>query len=365
MSNPILERLKHIYIYLIVWIIIAFIQALLIIFATDVQLYVAITDSLVFNILYALLAVTIWYPIRYSNPEGKLTFRIAITYLVVGVVVVTGWLYLGYTILKGILVNQEAYFQFLNDSFIARLATGILYYGVTLLIYHLFIYAKELEAKKLNETNLNLLVKESELNVLRSQLNPHFLFNSLNSISYLTVSDPARAREMIIKLSEFLRYALKHGEREKTKLAEEISNIELYLQIEKIRFGDKLVFEKEVSELCAEGLIPNMILQPLFENAVKHGVYESTEPITIKMVCRGEQAGMHIEISNNYDPDQVSRKGAGIGLKNVRNRLMLIYGRDDLVRVEKSGNLFSVQLFIPLAESVKKRSENPNKRERS
>jgi two-component system LytT family sensor kinase len=225
MSNPILERLKHIYIYLIVWFIIAFIQALLIIFATDVQLYVAITDSLVFNILYALLAVT-------------------------------SWLYLGYTVLKGILVNQEAYFQFLNDSFIARLATGILYYGVTLLIYHLFIYAKELEAKKLNETNLNLLVKESELNVLRSQLNPHFLFNSLNSISYLTISDPARAREMIIKLSEFLRYALKHGEREKTKLAEEISNIELYLQIEKIRFGDKLVFEKEISEPCAEGLIP-------------------------------------------------------------------------------------------------------------
>lgn len=356
MSNPILERIKHIYIYLIVWLTIAVIQVFLIFFATDLKIYVAISDSLVFNFLYAFLAITIWYPIRYSNPEGKLSIRIAITYIVVGAVVVTGWLYLGYLILKVILVNDESYFQFLNDSFVARLATGILYYGVTLLIYHLFIYGKELEAKKLTEANLSLLVKESELNVLRSQLNPHFLFNSLNSISSLTISDPDTAREMIIKLSEFLRYALKHGEREKTRFAEEIKNIELYLQIEKIRFGDRLVFEKEVSEPCEEGLIPNMILQPLFENAVKHGVYESTEPITIKMNCEGDQNALRVEISNNFDTKQVSRKGAGIGLKNVRNRLMLIYGRDDLIKVDKTGNVFKVKLIIPQSGPLKKTS---------
>ncbi len=347
MSNPILERLKHIYIYLLVWGVIAVIQAILILVASDIGPLVAITDSLVFNLLYAFLAITIWYPIRYSNPEGKLSLRIALTYLVVGAVVITGWLSLGYVILRALLVDQQSYFQFLNDSFIARVATGILYYGVTLLIYHLFIYGKELEAKKLTETNLNLLVKESELNVLRSQLNPHFLFNSLNSISSLTISDPDTARDMIIKLSEFLRYALKHGEREKTRLAEEIKNIDLYLQIEKIRFGEKLIFEKEIAGECEEGLIPNMILQPLFENAVKHGVYESTEPITIKMSCRMDQKDLLISISNNYDPNQASRKGAGIGLKNVRNRLLLIYGRDDLLRVEKPGKDFIVHLQIP------------------
>lgn len=349
MSNPILERIKHVYIYLIVWIIIAVIQALLIIFSTDLPVIVAITDSLVFNITYAVLAVIIWFPIRYSNPDGKLSIRIIFTYLIVGTVIITGWMYTGYMLLKIILVNHEQYFSFLNDSFVARLATGILYYGVTLLIYHLFIYNKELEAKKLSETNLNLLVKESELSVLRSQLNPHFLFNSLNSISSLTISDPNTARDMIIKLSEFLRYALKHGEREKTKMAEEINNIELYLQIEKIRFGEKLVFEKEISEGCEGGLIPNMILQPLFENAVKHGVYESTQPITIHMECRAVKDGMNIEISNNYDPDQVSRRGAGIGLKNVKNRLMLIYGRDDLVKINKAEDQFKVSLLIPQA----------------
>jgi two-component system LytT family sensor kinase len=347
MSNPLIERLKHIYIYVIVWLVISILQTFLIILATDLKLYVAITDSLVFNVLFAFLAVTVWYPIRYGNPEGKLSVGIVITYLIVGVVILTGWLYLGYLVLKLILVDQEAYFIFLNDSFIARVATGILYYGVTLLIYHLFIYSKELEAKNLNETKLNLLVKESELNVLRSQLNPHFLFNSLNSISSLTISDPETARDMIIKLSEFLRYALKHGEREKTRFLDEIKNIELYLQIEKIRFGEKLVFEKEISKACEAGLIPNMILQPLFENAVKHGVYESTEPITIKMSCQSADGKMEIRIRNNFDNQQVSRKGAGIGLRNVRNRLMLIYGRDDLVRILKSENEFEVILLIP------------------
>ena len=347
MSNPLIERLKHIYIYVIVWLVISILQTFLIILATDLKLYVAITDSLVFNVLFAFLAVTVWYPIRYGNPEGKLSFGIVITYLIVGMVILTGWLYLGYMVLKLILVDQEAYFIFLNDSFIARVATGILYYGVTLLIYHLFIYSKELEAKNLNETKLNLLVKESELNVLRSQLNPHFLFNSLNSISSLTISDPETARDMIIKLSEFLRYALRHGEREKTRFLDEIKNIELYLQIEKIRFGEKLIFEKEISKVCEAGLIPNMILQPLFENAVKHGVYESTEPITIKMSCQSAGGNMEIRIRNNFDNLQVSRKGAGIGLRNVRNRLMLIYGRDDLVRILKSENEFEVILLIP------------------
>ncbi len=347
MSNPLIERIKHIYIYVIVWLVIAILQTLLILFATDLKFYVALTDSLVFNVLFAFLAVTVWYPIRYGNPDGKLTIGIIITYLIVGVVILTGWLYLGYMVLKLVLVNHETYFTFLNDSFIARLATGILYYGVTLLIYHLFMYSKELEAKNLNEAKLNLLVKESELNVLRSQLNPHFLFNSLNSISSLTISDPETARDMIIKLSEFLRYALKHGEREKTRVSDEIKNIELYLQIEKIRFGEKLIFEKEIGKGCEQGLIPNMILQPLFENAVKHGVYESTEPITIKMSCVPVGRNMEIRIRNNFDSHQVTRKGAGIGLRNVRNRLMLIYGRDDLVQIHKSENEFEVTLQIP------------------
>ena len=347
MANPFLERIKHIYIYGIAWIIIAIIQTVLILLSTDLEFYIALTDGLVFNFIYALFAMTIWYPIRYGNPTGKLSVRIVVTYIVVGIVIITVWLVLGFSVMKAILADHETYFIFLNDSFITRLSVGILYFGVTLLIYHLFIYGRELEAKKLNEAQLNLIVKESELNVLRSQLNPHFLFNSLNSISSLTVSDHEMARDMIIKLSDFLRYALRHGETEKTKLSEELKNIELYLEIEKIRFGDKLIFEKNINPECEEGLIPNMILQPLFENAVKHGVYESTDPIRIVLSCQGTNEGLELKVSNNFDPGQVSRKGAGIGLKNVRNRLMLIYSNNELLSINQTDNIFEVKLIIP------------------
>lgn len=347
MANPLLERSRHIYFYLIFWSVIALIQFLLIFLFYDIPFTAAIADSLIFNLLFALLAVVIWYPVGYGNPEGKLNLNIVVTYLVVGIVIIAGWMYLGFIILKILLVNSEIYFQFLNDSFVSRIAIGILYYGSTLLIYHLIIYGRELEAKKLNEANLNLLVKESELNVLRSQLNPHFLFNSLNSISSLTISDPENARDMIIKLSEFLRYALKHGEKEKTLLVEELKNIELYLEIEKIRFGDKLIFKKNISRECKSGLIPNMILQPLFENAIKHGVYESTEPITVLMSCESTKDGLKILVRNNFDPEQVARKGAGIGLKNVKNRLKLIYNKEGLVKTTKNDNVFEVTLTIP------------------
>ena len=118
MSNPIIERIKHFYIYVIVWLIISVLQTLLILLASDLEFYVALTDSLVFNVLFALLAITVWYPIRYGNPEGKISIGIVLTYIIVGVVILTGWLYLGYMILRMILVNHQEYFAFLNDSLV-------------------------------------------------------------------------------------------------------------------------------------------------------------------------------------------------------------------------------------------------------
>ena len=269
------------------------------------------------------------------------------TYLATGLILIPLWMLAGYAVLRTLVPADDDYFYFLNVSFITRIATSVLFYGTVLLIYHLFIYSRQLHERRLNESRLNLLVKESELNVLRSQLNPHFLFNSLNSISSLTLTDPGRARDMIIKLSEFLRYALRYGQQDKTRLSEELRNIELYLEIEKTRFGEKLLYTKDVSGDCSDAMIPNMILQPLFENSIKHGVYESTEPITIVLGCRCAEDTLGISVRNNFDPEQVGTGGAGIGLTNVMNRMKLIYGREDLVTVEKNNNTFEVRLLIP------------------
>jgi sensor histidine kinase YesM len=347
MSNPIFERRQNIFIYILVWLLISVIHFLAGFIYYDLPFIIAAADSLVYNGLFALIAVILWYPVRYNNPEGKITGYGLVTYLVLGIIILVAWLFIGYYLLKVIFGGNDEYFRFLNESFFVRVLVGVLFFIAAVLMYHILVYYRALQEKKLNETKLNLLVRETELNMLRSQMNPHFLFNSLNSISSLTVSNPDKAREMIIQLSDFLRYALKYGQHEETTFADELKNIELYLNIEKTRFEDKLVFEKKINDVCMQSKVPNMILQPVVENAIKHGVYESTEPVFIKLSCRGTGDGIEISLKNTFDPEHKSRTGAGLGLKNVENRLQLIYNRMDLLKVIMQENSFEVIIRIP------------------
>jgi two-component sensor histidine kinase len=347
MSNPFFERRQNIYIYILVWFIITIVNLLTGIIYYELTFLVAATDSLVYNGLFALISTVLWYPVRYNNPEGRVSFSSLITYLVLGIIILGLWLFTGFIILKILFAKNEEYFRFLNDSFFVRVLFGVLFYIATVLFYHLMVYYRVLEEKRLNEAKLSLLVRESELNALRSQMNPHFLFNSLNSISSLTVSNPGKAREMIIQLSDFLRYALKYGQREETTFADELKNIELYLDMEKTRFEDKLIFEKNVSDKCMQARLPNMILQPLVENAIKHGVYESLTPVVVSLSCRGMGDFIEIRLKNNFDPEHKTRTGAGLGLKNVANRMQLIYNMNDLLKVNKQENHFEVILQVP------------------
>jgi LytS/YehU family sensor histidine kinase len=162
------------------------------------------------------------------------------------------------------------------------------------------------------------------------------------------MSDPQKAQEMVINLSTLMRYSLKFNQNEKVPFSTEIDNIKLYLQIEKVRFGSKLnpVFNTDKESMKA--MVPNMILQPLFENAIKYGVYEATEPVDIIASTRIIDDFIEITISNTYDPEVVHKKGEGIGLRNIRDRLQLIYNNPGLLKVKDFNNTFTVTLLIPL-----------------
>jgi LytS/YehU family sensor histidine kinase len=209
------------------------------------------------------------------------------------------------------------------------------------------IYYRNNKENQLKEVELKALVKESELNSLKSQINPHFLFNSLNSISSLTMIEPAKAQEMIIKLSEFLRYTTSHKEERLTSLDEEIGNINRYLDIEKIRFGKRLLVKQTIDDSCRNLKLPGLILQPLLENALKYGVYESTEESIIEMICTCNSSSLSIVIRNQWDPEFQSGKGEGIGLKNIRSRLRILYNRDDLFIIRKDHHIFEVNIVFP------------------
>ncbi len=310
----------------------------------DVPLGVAITEVITFILLYAVIGAAIWYVIKFSTLEDNSVARIISAHLIAATIIVLLWIYIGAVLIK--IFNPQAE-QWLERAMVTRAVSGYMAYIGFVIFFYAVNYYFAFKEKSKNETRLKALVKEAELHALKSQINPHFLFNSLNSISSLTMTDPAKAQEMVINLSQLMRYSLKHDQDEKVSFKQELENNQLYLKIEKVRFGQKLNPVFAVEDDCLKAKIPNMILQPLYENAIKYGVYEATEPVDVITHCRSVENMLEVTISNTYDKNVISKKGEGIGLRNIRDRLQVIYGNPHLLQVVDKNNEFTVTLTIP------------------
>lgn len=203
-----------------------------------------------------------------------------------------------------------------------------------------------LEEKFQKHTDTATLLREAELYKLRQQLQPHFLYNSLNSISALVITQPDKAQEMVGRLSDFLRSSVKREAQDNISIAEELDYVQAYLSIETTRFGDRLnvQFEKEYTD---DALIPPFLLQPLLENAIKFGLYGKTGTVCIRMHIKLEGSFLVITITNPYDPDNSPPKGTGFGLKGIERRLYLLYARTDLLETSKDEDNFTTILKIP------------------
>lgn len=346
-TNPIIGSRRNIFFYLLLWVIIILSSFLLLNLVLKTAASTALIDSIVFNVILSGLGLSFWYSTRYISFENTNLYLISLNHIIGAVFVSALWLLSGYLIMTEILGYGEDYRTFFMTTLPWRFLIGILIYFVITSFYYLIIYYSGFQERKLNEAELKNLVTQAELKSLKFQINPHFIFNSLNSMSALTTIDPEKARGMILKLAEFLRYTLANNDQQKNKLKDELKNIKLYLEIEKIRFEDKFDYTEEVTAECLEAEVPNMLLQPLFENAVKHAVYESLEVVKVTLKCGSENGFLKIELSNTYDPDIKSRKGTGVGLKNIRERLKLIYARDNLIDVTNENGFFKVTLYIP------------------
>lgn len=348
MTNPFLKSKKVLAAYSIVWFLIILVHISVLNFFLNISVLHAFADSVIFNLIYFTFGISLWYTVSFNSLENYSTIKIFLNHIAAAVITSGLWIIAGYFLTSNILAEEKIYMEFLVKSLVWRFLIGILFYTVIISVDYVIIYYNNFQEKVLKEAVLKTLVKEAELKTLKYQINPHFIFNSLNSISSLTISNPLQAQDMTIKLSAFLRSTLSKNEKQKNKLSEEINNAKLYLDIEKVRFADKFEFVETVEPECKELDVPSMILQPLFENAIKHGVYESLEKVTIKLSCGMEKEYFKIVVENNFDPDSLPRKGEGIGIKNIKNRLKLIYNQENLVSVEKSNNIFKVSIFIPV-----------------
>jgi sensor histidine kinase YesM len=360
MKHPVLDNRVRLIVWWLVWLFLALGQALLFYIAYGSFVKISITDSLLSLLIYSGLALSLWYPFNFFN-HGKVNPTALITNLVAsGAITVTIWILITKLIMMLILPEQNNYPEYWEATFPYRVGTGVFIYGLVILTYYLFVSLTNLSEKNAREAKLESLVKETELKMLRSQINPHFLFNSLNSISSLTVTDPEKARTMVIMLSDFMRYSLSRKDEQPVSLRSEFENLRLYLDIEKVRFGDRLSTLEHIEDSCLEVKIPVMLLQPLFENAVKHGVYESTESVMIVTSAAIKNGYLEITISNNFEPGTSSAKGTGTGLLNVSRRLELFYGNSASVRTSKSEGIYNVSLYIP-ADFADHRSQNQQK----
>lgn len=230
------------------------------------------------------------------------------------------------------------------------LLAGLVLYAQSLVAHYLVLAFESARSAERRLLQSQVAAREAELRALRAQLNPHFLFNSLNSISALVGSGPEDARRMCHLLGEFLRSSLALGGRARVTLEEELALAERYLAVEKVRFGTRLAVERQVDPSAERCLVPPLLLQPLVENAVKHGVVSRTEGGTVRIAARRPAGRLEIVVENPFDPDAPARRGQGLGLEIVRRRIETLEPGEAGLDVSREGGRFRVTLRLPAQE---------------
>jgi hypothetical protein len=346
-GNPILADYRSRMLYAGIWTMITVVQTVVVLSATALPFGYALADSFIFCFLFVCCSIPLWYPVRYNRWERETWQFNLVPHFVLACAFVTGWLLVGFGLCFPISLGSAEYRSFLTASLWWKAIEGFVFYAVAMPVYYLYLYVEQLNEKAANELRLNRLLRDGELNLLKSQINPHFLFNSMNSVNSLMIRNPEQAQKMLVALSDYLRYAVLSTNREYSCVADEMENIARYLSIEQLRFGDRLLYEPDIDPAALSAEIPAMILQPLIENAIKHGVYESLETVRIVAKITKDRQYLNMEISNDFDEESVSqKKGSGTGLKNIRERLRLMYGTSAAMQTKSENGVFTVKLRI-------------------
>jgi LytS/YehU family sensor histidine kinase len=313
-----------------------------------IPLEAAVIDSVISNILLLLACLLVLNTFRYYLPTGRQYLNIFSICLFLTIL----WMLLIRWLLNLTAGNNDEYRELLNHSISIRFSIAFLIIGCVTLISILWYTQQEQKEKDERKTDAENLAREAELFKLRQQLQPHFLFNSLNSINALIGSRPDEARKMVQQLSDFLRGTIKKEETQWVTLQEELEYLQLYLDIEKVRFGNRLDTSIEIQEDVLKLKLPALLLQPIVENAIKFGLYDTVGKTTITLQATQEENYLIITVKNPFDPETSSPKpGTGFGLNSIKRRLSLLFARTDLLITETKNNIFITVVKIPQAEN--------------
>lgn len=310
------------------------------------SLEISVVDSVVTNNLLLAACWMVSNILRFYMPEKDRKWYILFLSILLSLMVTSAakWI-LAYAYANPV---NSGYLLFLSNSFWIRMGIAFLLIGCMTIICVLWYTVEEEQVNRQRKADAEKLSRDAELYKLRQQLQPHFLFNSLNSISALISIQPEHARKMIYQLSDFLRATLRKEEEQWVKMEEELQTLELYLEIEKVRFGHRLSTHIEKEDACMQMHLPPMLLQPVMENAIKFGLYDTTEDVTISMFITKENDYLKVVVKNPFDLETATPKeGTGFGLNSVKRRLYLLFARNDLVQTESADHTFITSIKIP------------------
>jgi len=304
----------------------------------------SIADSLITNTLLAFSCIVISTVLRFYQPKDEITLFVLILAAVLAVLIA----FVSKFLLSHLFLNDHTYVNFLGFSLIFRVIVLFVFLAWCAFANVLWYRLEEQSEMKERLFNAQNLAKEAELNKLRHQLQPHFLFNSLNSVYALTIVNPKEAGTMITKLASFLRGTLKRDDEVWVSVAEEMEYIQLYLDIEKVRFSHRLNLDINIDEDTMGLSLPGTLLQPIVENAIKFGLYNTSAAILISIFVKVKDNLLEISVENPYDPEMKATGGTGFGLSAIRRRLYLLFADSTLLQTSATKeNKYITTLKIP------------------
>jgi two-component system sensor histidine kinase AlgZ len=356
--HPILARGGRLAIYLGVWLLAGVLLSSLIARPGGPGSPEALAIALPLAVIYAFFCLSAWYVSRSAPLATAGTIRLVASALTAALISSSAWLLLARAYIevlgrRGVVADAAATFD-RNDTIL--FGFGLLLYLLSLAGGYLlasFELSREAERRALEG---QVLAREAELRSLRAQIDPHFLFNTLHSISALTTVDPQAARRMCVLLAGFLRESLALGGEALIPLSRELDLVRQYLEIERVRFGDRLHVELNAggAEAC---LVPPLLLQPIVENAVTHGIANMIEGGTVRVAAsRGEET-VTFTIENPCDPGRPRETGTGLGLANVRARLRALHSDDARMMAAEENGVWRVQVVLPTRADARDRMQ--------
>jgi two-component system, LytTR family, sensor histidine kinase AlgZ len=344
--HPILVSGRRLLGYLLAWLLLLAFMAYVAFAATGMPWRDAAAVLAPACLIYAFDCLSPWYICRARPLTAATAPSLAVTWLAAAA---GGGLTLaGCAWLSGWLMSKPV-----GSRFSLFFAMGMLLYLLSAGLHYALLAVESSRQAERRAAEARTLAREAQLQALKFQINPHLLFNSLNSIAALATLDGARAREMCVLLAEFLRASLGLENRERIPLEEELALAHSYLEVERVRFGERLRIVEEIEPECRNCRIPALLLQPLVENAVKHGIAGLVEGGSIRIEAAKRPPGVVLTIENSFDPDagpsaRTSRQG--IGLAHVKRRLAMRYGEDAEIEAQAVDGVYRVTLRLPCEE---------------